>query len=61
MMSDVSEIILQGVEFWSTVCDSEINLNYEEAEVCGACSSTRLRISCSDTVSFFVCRQKTKV
>jgi len=33
MSSDSAEVVLQGVEFWSTVCESEINLAYEEAEV----------------------------
>lgn len=33
MSSDVPEVVLQGIEFWSTVCEMEINLNFEEAEV----------------------------
>lgn len=32
MKSDVDEIALQGIEFWSNVCDEEINLAIEESE-----------------------------
>lgn len=32
--SDVDEIALQGIEFWSTVCDEEVDLAIELSEVC---------------------------
>lgn len=32
MKSDVDEIALQGIEFWSNVCEEEINLAIEESE-----------------------------
>lgn len=32
MKSDVDEISLQGIEFWSNVSDEEIDLAIEEAE-----------------------------
>ena len=34
MKSSVDEVALQGVEFWSTVCDEEVDLAIEAAEVC---------------------------
>ena len=33
MKSDEDEIALQGIEFWSSVCDEEIDLAIEAAEV----------------------------
>ena len=33
MKSDVDEVSLQGVEFWSTVCDEEVDLAIEASEV----------------------------
>lgn len=33
MKSQVDEIALQGIEFWSTVCDEEQDLAIEAAEV----------------------------
>lgn len=33
MKSEVDEIALQGVEFWSTVCDEEVDLAIELSEV----------------------------
>ena len=32
MKSDIPEVALQGIEFWSNVCDEEINLDIEESE-----------------------------
>jgi len=34
MKSEVDEIALQGIEFWSTVCDEEVDLGIELTEVC---------------------------
>ena len=34
MKSSVDEVALQGIEFWSTVCDEEVDLAIEAAEVC---------------------------
>lgn len=33
MKSSVDDIALQGIEFWSTVCDEEADLAIEAAEV----------------------------
>jgi len=33
MKSSVDEVALQGIEFWSTVCDEEVDLAIEAAEV----------------------------
>ena len=33
MKSDVDEVSLQGIEFWSTVCDEEVDLSIEASEV----------------------------
>ena len=33
MKSDTDEVALQGIEFWSTVCDEETDLVIEAAEV----------------------------
>ena len=35
MKSGTDEIALQGIEFWSTVCDEEADLSIEATEVCG--------------------------
>jgi hypothetical protein len=34
MKSDIDEVALQGIEFWSTVCDEEVDLQIEASEVC---------------------------
>lgn len=36
MKSDIDEISLQGIEFWSNVSDEEIDLAIEEAEAAEA-------------------------
>lgn len=33
MKSDIDEVALQGVEFWSSVCDEEVDLAIEASEV----------------------------
>ena len=33
MKSEIDEIALQGIEFWSTVCDEEVDLAIEQSEV----------------------------
>ena len=33
MKSETDEIALQGIEFWSTVCDEEVDLAIELSEV----------------------------
>ena len=32
MKSDIDEVALQGIEFWSNVCDEEVDLQIEAAE-----------------------------
>lgn len=32
MKSEVDEVILQGIEFWSNVCDEEVDLSIEASE-----------------------------
>ena len=38
MKSNVDEIALQGIEFWSNVCDEEVDLAIEASEVMHLCS-----------------------
>ena len=33
MKSDIDEVALQGIEFWSSVCDEEVDLQIEASEV----------------------------
>ena len=33
MNSDIDEVALQGIEFWSNVCDEEMDLAIEASEV----------------------------
>ena len=33
MRSDIDDIALQGIEFWSNVCDEEMDLAIEASEV----------------------------
>lgn len=35
MKSDIDEVALQGIEFWSNVCDEEMDLAIEASEVSG--------------------------
>lgn len=35
MKSDIDEVALQGIEFWSNVCDEEMDLAIEASEVRG--------------------------
>lgn len=32
MKSDIDEVALQGIEFWSNVCDEEVDLAIEASE-----------------------------
>ena len=32
MKADVDEVALQGIEFWSNVCDEEVDLSIEASE-----------------------------
>lgn len=34
MKSEIDEVALQGIEFWSNVCDEEMDLAIEASEVC---------------------------
>jgi hypothetical protein len=40
MKSSIDEVALQGIEFWSTVCDEEVDLAIEAAEVQVVCLQT---------------------
>lgn len=42
MKSDIDEVALQGIEFWSNVCDEEMDLAIEASEV--SCSPDRLQV-----------------
>lgn len=33
MKSDIDEVALQGIEFWSNVCEEEVDLSIEASEV----------------------------
>lgn len=46
MKSDVDEISLQGIEFWSNVSDEEIDLAIEEVEAADAGMITFSRLDC---------------
>ncbi len=43
MKSDIDEVALQGVEFWSNVCDEEMDLAIEATEVMLSSCSVLLR------------------
>lgn len=43
MKSDIDEVALQGIEFWSNVCDEEMDLAIEATEVTLALSSSSSR------------------
>lgn len=49
MESDVDEIALQGIEFWSTVCDEEVDLAIELSEV------SRFMLSAKKTKTKLMC------
>lgn len=40
MKSDIDEVALQGIEFWSNVCDEEMDLAIEASEV-GPCQGCK--------------------
>lgn len=46
MKSDIDEVALQGIEFWSNVCDEEMDLAIEASEV--SLGEGRYGESCSD-------------
>lgn len=53
MKSDIDEISLQGIEFWSNVSDEEIDLAIEEAEAAEAGMSQliwELELICIDVI-----------
>lgn len=45
MKSDIDEVALQGIEFWSNVCDEEMDLAIEASEVCAALSNHDFSVS----------------
>lgn len=53
MKSDVDEISLQGIEFWSNVSDEEIDLAIEEVEAAEAGKS--LNYPMWEQYNFFFC------
>lgn len=46
MKSDIDEVALQGIEFWSNVCDEEMDLAIEASEVSLGESWCSRRIIC---------------
>ena len=42
MEHENDEISLQGIEFWSTVCDEEVDCAIELSEVCCLCKNHQL-------------------
>lgn len=46
MKSDIDEVALQGIEFWSNVCDEEMDLAIEASEV--SSPSPRKSAGCQD-------------
>ncbi|MEQ2206113.1 Importin subunit beta-1 [Xenoophorus captivus] len=51
MKSDIDEVALQGIEFWSNVCDEEMDLAIEASEVCFRSFLDTLSISISLIIS----------
>lgn len=45
MKSDIDEVALQGIEFWSNVCDEEMDLAIEATEVSPPQTHTFKRVS----------------
>lgn len=58
MKSDIDEVALQGIEFWSNVCDEEMDLAIEASEVCAALWSHDL-ISVGSNLTVSVCSRPT--
>ena len=44
MKSDIDEVALQGIEFWSNVCDEEMDLAIEASEVSLQMTAEKRRI-----------------
>lgn len=47
MKSDIDEVALQGIEFWSNVCDEEMDLAIEATEVMRDAAVTSFSVCCS--------------
>lgn len=46
MKSDIDEVALQGIEFWSNVCDEEMDLAIEASEVSVTLPLTNRKLFC---------------
>lgn len=44
MKSDIDEVALQGIEFWSNVCDEEMDLAIEASEVSSPMTAAKRRM-----------------
>lgn len=44
MKSDIDEVALQGIEFWSNVCDEEMDLAIEASEVSSQVTAEKRRV-----------------
>lgn len=44
MKSDIDEVALQGIEFWSNVCDEEMDLAIEASEVSSQVTAEKQRV-----------------
>ena len=44
MKSDIDEVALQGIEFWSNVCDEEMDLAIEASEVSSQMTAEKRRM-----------------
>lgn len=59
MKSDIDEVALQGIEFWSNVCDEEMDLAIEASEVCAALWNHDLNVSVWSNLTVSVCSRPT--
>lgn len=54
MKSDIDEVALQGIEFWSNVCDEEMDLAIEASEVSLEMTTEKWQVPVSICMGMFL-------